>query len=85
MSSSVANYTEKRIRQVITPEGLSLPFTVASRGARIGALLLDLFFVQFASSRSSCCCYGHSPACSISRVISTIQRARSSSLSFSGF
>ena len=48
MSSSVANYTEKRIRQVITPEGLSLPFTVASRGARIGALLLDLFFVQFA-------------------------------------
>lgn len=48
MSSSVANYTEKRIRQVITPEGLSLPFTVASRGTRIGALLLDLFFVQVA-------------------------------------
>lgn len=35
----------KRDRQLITPEGLSLPLTVASRGARAGALLLDLTFV----------------------------------------
>ena len=48
MSSAVTDYSEKRIRQVITPEGIALPFTIASRGARIGALLLDLFFVQVA-------------------------------------
>ena len=29
-------------REVVTPEGLALPLTVASRGARAGALLLDL-------------------------------------------
>lgn len=32
----------KRARTLITPEGLSLPLTVGSRGARAGALLLDL-------------------------------------------
>jgi len=32
----------KRQRLLITPEGLSLPLTIASRGARAGALLLDL-------------------------------------------
>jgi len=32
----------KRQRQLITPEGLALPLTVASRGARAGALLIDL-------------------------------------------
>jgi uncharacterized RDD family membrane protein YckC len=31
-----------RQRELVTPEGLSLPLTVASRGARAGALLLDL-------------------------------------------
>ncbi len=35
----------KRDRKLITPEGLSLPLTVASRGARAGALLLDLTFI----------------------------------------
>src|SRR5690606_29049873 len=29
-------------REVVTPEGLALPLTIASRGARAGALLLDL-------------------------------------------
>lgn len=29
-------------RELVTPEGLSLPLTLASRGARAGALLLDL-------------------------------------------
>ena len=48
MSSSSISIAEKRIRQVITPEGIPLPFTIASRGARVGALLLDLFFVQIA-------------------------------------
>jgi uncharacterized RDD family membrane protein YckC len=30
---------------MITPEGLALPLTLASRGARLGALLLDLAFL----------------------------------------
>ena len=32
----------KRARTLVTPEGLSLPLTVGSKGARAGALLLDL-------------------------------------------
>lgn len=43
-ASHYANFG-KRNRQLITPEGLSLPLTVASRGARAGALLLDLTFL----------------------------------------
>ncbi len=47
----------KRERVLITPEGIAVPITVASRGARIGALILDfvilyvglsLFFVLIA-------------------------------------
>ncbi len=37
-SSAPAN---KRERVLITPEGIALPITVASRGARFGALVLD--------------------------------------------
>lgn len=47
--SAVANAmrldADKRAREVLTPEGLSLPMTIASRGARAGALLLDLLFI----------------------------------------
>ncbi|MGC1270535.1 MAG: RDD family protein [Croceibacterium sp.] len=35
----------KRQRELVTPEGLALPLTIASRGARAGALLLDLALV----------------------------------------
>ncbi|KLE34803.1 hypothetical protein AAW00_06695 [Aurantiacibacter luteus] len=35
----------KRDRMLVTPEGLALPLTVASRGSRAGALLLDLTFI----------------------------------------
>jgi uncharacterized RDD family membrane protein YckC len=35
----------KRHRDLITPEGLALPLTIASRGARAGALLLDLALI----------------------------------------
>lgn len=35
----------RRQRQLVTPEGLALPLTIASRGARAGALLLDLTFI----------------------------------------
>jgi len=34
-----------RQRVMVTPEGIALPVTVASRGARAGALFLDLFFI----------------------------------------
>lgn len=45
MSVSAAlsrNENTKRDRQLLTPEGLSLPLRVGSKGARAGALLLDL-------------------------------------------
>lgn len=34
-----------RDRVMITPEGVALPLTIASRGARAGALMLDLLFI----------------------------------------
>ncbi|KHK89552.1 RDD family protein [Novosphingobium malaysiense] len=34
-----------RDRVLVTPEGIALPVAVASRGARVGALMLDLFFI----------------------------------------
>ncbi len=34
-----------RDRTLITPEGIALPITLASRGTRLGALLLDLLFI----------------------------------------
>lgn len=34
-----------RDRVLVTPEGVSLPLTIASRGARAGALILDLLLV----------------------------------------
>ena len=30
---------------MVTPEGIALPLTLASRGSRAGALMLDLIFV----------------------------------------
>nr|MCU0949037.1 RDD family protein [Porphyrobacter sp.] len=35
-------------RMVVTPEGLALPLTLASRGARAGALMLDVMIILFA-------------------------------------
>ena len=48
MSSAViANaHGDRRRRVMITPEGVALPITVASRGARVGALVLD-FLILF--------------------------------------
>jgi uncharacterized RDD family membrane protein YckC len=34
-----------RLRRMVTPEGISLPLILASRGSRFGALLLDLTFI----------------------------------------
>ena len=38
---------DRRRRVMITPEGIALPVTVASRGARVGALFLDFFIIGF--------------------------------------
>ena len=37
-----------RDRTMVTPEGIVLPLTLASRGARAGALMLDLLFIGLA-------------------------------------
>ncbi|MEL6529983.1 MAG: RDD family protein [Pseudomonadota bacterium] len=37
--------SNKRERVLITPEGISVPMTVASRGARLGALILDFLII----------------------------------------
>ena len=38
----------ERLRTLVTPEGIALPLTLASRGTRMGALILDLCFVGLA-------------------------------------
>lgn len=43
--SAAAAAAEKRSRVMITPEGLALPVTLASRGGRAGALMLDVMII----------------------------------------
>ena len=38
---------DKRRRVMITPEGVAVPITVASRGSRVGAIILDFLFLYF--------------------------------------
>nr|WP_298930799.1 RDD family protein [uncultured Erythrobacter sp.] len=38
----------KRERTLITPEGLAVPVTIAARGSRLGALVLDFVFIAVA-------------------------------------
>ena len=47
MTAAALRRDERRKRELVTPEGLALPLTVASRGARAGALLLDLAILFF--------------------------------------
>lgn len=47
VSSLRRPHDAKRRRELVTPEGLSLPLTVASKGARAGALMLDLGVIFF--------------------------------------
>ncbi len=51
MSTTVASRIQlgqkKRQRELVTPEGLALPLTIASRGARAGAVILDLLIIFF--------------------------------------
>ncbi|ANY19700.1 RDD family protein [Tsuneonella dongtanensis] len=41
MTAASARYDAKRRRTVVTPEGIALPFVLATRGARAGALFID--------------------------------------------
>lgn len=41
----VRSHSAGRVRVLVTPEGIQLPFTLASRGSRLGALLLDLMLI----------------------------------------
>lgn len=45
MSGSASIDRKDRRRVMITPEGIALPVVLASRGTRLGALLLDLLFM----------------------------------------
>jgi len=49
MSSAIARSlpADKRARTLITPEGIGLPITLASRGSRAGALILDVMILVF--------------------------------------
>lgn len=38
---------QKRAREVMTPEGLAVPLTLAARGSRAGALILDVMIIMF--------------------------------------
>jgi len=41
-AATLRPHVAKRHRELVTPEGLALPLTIAGRGARAGALMLDL-------------------------------------------
>ena len=43
--STVRRDLAKRHRDLVTPEGLALPLTIAGRGSRAGALILDLVII----------------------------------------
>ncbi|MCW1383340.1 RDD family protein [Novosphingobium sp. KCTC 2891] len=45
MTARVVLEAERRRRWLTTPEGVALPFTLATRGSRAGALLIDLFLI----------------------------------------
>lgn len=48
MSTASLPLTAKRQRTITTPEGLTLPLVIASRGSRAGALILDVMIILFA-------------------------------------
>lgn len=45
-ASTLRRDPSRRARTLVTPEGLSLPLTVGSKGARAGALLLDIMILM---------------------------------------
>ncbi len=49
MTAAIVPFDAKRRREVITPEGIALPFVVATRAARFGAFLLDYLILVVGS------------------------------------
>lgn len=47
--ANYADFTTKRRRIVVTPEGIALPFVVGTRSARLGALVIDYLILLFGS------------------------------------
>jgi uncharacterized RDD family membrane protein YckC len=47
---------DRRKRQVVTPEGVPLPFTIGARGARALALLIDQVLIVATMAGISTCC-----------------------------
>ena len=45
LPSEILGRRAKRQRMMVTPEGVALPLTIASRGSRAGALMLDLMLL----------------------------------------
>lgn len=45
VTSSALARVDKRRRELITPEGIAVPITIASRGSRLGALVLDFIIL----------------------------------------
>ena len=48
MTATALPHAEQRRRVITAPEGLALPLVIASRGARAGALILDVMIILFA-------------------------------------
>ncbi len=47
LRSNTGQTEDRRGRTLITPEGIALPVTIASRGSRAGALVLDVMIIMF--------------------------------------
>ncbi|MGB7407105.1 MAG: RDD family protein [Pontixanthobacter sp.] len=47
--ASAVRKADKRKRELVTPEGVALPLTIASRGSRAGAIIIDLMILGTAS------------------------------------
>ncbi|WP_299194350.1 RDD family protein [uncultured Erythrobacter sp.] len=47
-AASTIDPNEKRKRELVTPEGIAVPVTIASRGSRLGALMLDFVILVVA-------------------------------------
>ena len=46
-SAKTRDGEDRRARTLITPEGIALPITIASRGSRAGALIIDVMIIIF--------------------------------------
>ena len=44
-SAKTTDRLDKRKRMLVTPEGIAVPVTIASRGSRLGALVLDILIL----------------------------------------